>query len=133
MGSSDRKSPSYVQSIHLAHRAEIERSWHIGRQNPTSCWEPQIYPHTLEPFIRAGENGPQLTVGQWGLIPHFAKSAKLTYQTNNTRSGELAAKATFRQPGAGDQRPLDISSPCALTRRQIQRDTVTRLQVVARL
>jgi hypothetical protein len=32
-----------------------------------------------------------------GFDPFFAKTPRLTYQTNNARS-ELAAKATFRDP-----------------------------------
>jgi len=37
-------------------------------------------------------------VGQWGLVPWFAKSPKLAYSTNNARSEELATKASFRDP-----------------------------------
>lgn len=36
-------------------------------------------------------------VGQWGLIPWFAKSAKLTYSTNNARFEEIAGKASYKQ------------------------------------
>jgi hypothetical protein len=42
----------------------------------------------------------ELVAGQWGLIPWFAKAAKLSYSTNNARSEELAAKATYKQPWA---------------------------------
>lgn len=40
----------------------------------------------------------ELVVGQWCLIPWFAKSAKLTYSTNNARFEELASKASFKDP-----------------------------------
>ena len=43
-------------------------------------------------------------IGQWGLIPWFAKSPKLTYSTRNARSEELSAKATFKHPWARGQR-----------------------------
>jgi putative SOS response-associated peptidase YedK len=43
-------------------------------------------------------------VGQWGLIPWLAKTAKLTFSTNNARSGEPAVKATFKDPWKRGQR-----------------------------
>jgi putative SOS response-associated peptidase YedK len=46
----------------------------------------------------------ELVVGQWGLIPWFAKTPKLTFSTNNARSEELAAKATFKDPWKRGQR-----------------------------
>ncbi len=52
-----------------------------------------VYPRKLGPFVRAGvDGGRELVVGQWGLIPFFAKSPKLAYQRNNARSEELTAK-----------------------------------------
>jgi len=58
-----------------------------------------VFPRTLGPFVRAGADGArELVVGQWGLIPFFAKTPKLAYQTNNARSEELAAKPRFRDP-----------------------------------
>lgn len=54
--------------------------------------------------------------GQWGLIPWFAKTAKLQYSTNNARSEELAAKAAFKQPWARGQRCIiparSFDEPC---------------------
>lgn len=46
----------------------------------------------------------ELVAGQWRLIPFFAKSPRPSYQTNNARSEELAAKATFRDPRKRGQR-----------------------------
>ena len=43
-------------------------------------------------------------VGQWALVPWFAKTAKLTYPTCNARSEELSAKASYKQPWARGQR-----------------------------
>ena len=61
-----------------------------------------IFPRAQGPFIRAmresAEHEREIVVGQWGLIPWFAKSPKLAYSTNNARSEELASKATFRDP-----------------------------------
>lgn len=103
--------------------ADIERYWQIGRQNPPRWWEPQIYPRALGPFIRAVHGQLDLVVGRWGLIPHFAKSAALAYQTNNARSEELAAKPTYRQPWARGQRciipALSFDEPCWETGRNV--------------
>lgn len=63
----------------------MERAWHIGARDH---WRGgSIFPRKLGPFVRAAANGGRdLVVGQWGLIPFFAKTPKLTYQTNNARS-----------------------------------------------
>lgn len=47
---------------------------------------------------------PELVIGQWGLIPDFAREAKTRYQTNNARSEELASKPSFRRPWREGQR-----------------------------
>lgn len=43
-------------------------------------------------------------VGQWALIPPWAKTAKLPYSTNNARSEELARKPAFRDAWKQGQR-----------------------------
>jgi putative SOS response-associated peptidase YedK len=78
--------------------AAIERAWHIGRHTP---WQGGgIFPQRPGAFIRAARDsaGPEreLVVGQWGLVPWFAKTPKLTYSTCNARSEEMASKATFK-------------------------------------
>ncbi|KAF0163161.1 MAG: hypothetical protein FD157_3324 [Rhodocyclaceae bacterium] len=79
-------------------QAAIERFWHIGRHNQPQ-WAREIFPHAPGPFVRLGAGTPEreLVVGQWGLIPWFANTAKLTYSTNNARSEEIAAKASYKQ------------------------------------
>lgn len=88
--------------------AEIEREWHIGGRNPVRFWDEVVFPRGRGPFIRRAVHDAgysrELVVGQWGLIPHFAKAAKLPYSTNNARSEELAAKPTYRTPWAKSQR-----------------------------
>jgi putative SOS response-associated peptidase YedK len=74
---------------------DIERFWEIGRQNPFR-WPGEIFPRASGPFIRANEGDRELVVGQWGLIPWFAKTAKLTYSTNNARFEEIADKASYK-------------------------------------
>ena len=45
-----------------------------------------------------------MVLGQWNLIPWFAKERKLKYPTSNARSEELAAKASYKHPWARGQR-----------------------------
>ena len=58
--------------------------------------------HRYDPheFLRAipGESSTELVVGQWGLIPWFAKAAKLRYSTNNARFEELAQNVADAPP-----------------------------------
>ena len=84
-------------------QAEIERTWHVGARDP---WRGgSVFPRKLGPFIRAGsDGGREQVIGQWGLIPFFAKTPKLAYQSNNCRSEEMAAKPTFRDPWKRGQR-----------------------------
>lgn len=66
-----------------------------------------VFPRSQGWFIRAPNHDGQareLVKGQWGLIPSFAKTAHLPYSTNNARSEELEAKASYRQPWAKGQR-----------------------------
>lgn len=84
-------------------QAEIERFWHIGRHNQPQPWKlAEVFPRAPGPFIRSelGDDGHSeltLVVGQWGLIPWFAKTPKLTYSTNNARAEEVSTKASFKQ------------------------------------
>jgi putative SOS response-associated peptidase YedK len=102
--------------------AEIERFWRIDRRNQPEWWAgAQVFPRALGPFIRLqpGEDGQPATtlvIGQFGLIPWFAKEAKLPYATQNARSEEIAAKASFKQPWAKGQRCIipawSFDEPC---------------------
>lgn len=83
---------------------EIERFWHIGGRNPPRWWEPLLAPRRQGPFLRKEAEGLALVVGQWGLIPWFADSPKLSYSTNNARSEGIESKSSFKQPWARGQR-----------------------------
>jgi putative SOS response-associated peptidase YedK len=98
--------------------ADIERFWHIGRRAP---WpdKREVYPRAPGPFIRpiADAKGEiEIVVGQWGLIPWFAKTPKLSYSTNNARSEELSDKASFKLPWQRGQRCIipawTFDEPC---------------------
>lgn len=72
------------------------------------AWKQHVFPRALAPFIRRGRDDAsytrELVVGQWGLLPWFAKTAKLPYSTNNARSEEVSAKPTYRDPWKRGQR-----------------------------
>jgi putative SOS response-associated peptidase YedK len=103
---------------------DIERAWHVGARQPWRGGE--VFPRRLGPFIRRADSteaARELVIGQWGLIPWFAKSAPLTYSTNNARSEELAQKATFRDPWKYGKRciipTLSFDEPCWETGRNV--------------
>jgi len=78
--------------------AAIERHWHIGRDD---AWRgDELFPRSLGPFIRAArdvtEPARELVLGQWGLVPWFAKTPKLTYATVNARFEEVTTKPSFK-------------------------------------
>ena len=86
---------------------DIERHWHVGARDGAT-WAREVYPRYLAPFIRAARTSMEfereLVIGQWSLVPWFAKSAKLPYPTSNARSEELSAKASYKIPWARGQR-----------------------------
>jgi len=107
-------------------QGDIERHWHLGARQPVGRWAPGVYPRAPGPFIRArqGQAGQrELVAGQWALIPHFAKTPKLSYQTNNARSEELAQKASYRGPWQRGQRCVIpawvFDEPCWETGRNV--------------
>lgn len=105
----------------------IERAWRVGRENPIRWWDEVLFPRGRGPFIRRARDDAgysrELVAGQWGLIPRFAKEARLSYSTNNARSEELLAKASYKQPWARGQRciipALDLDEPCWETGRNV--------------
>lgn len=86
---------------------DIERHWRIGARDVPQ-WSRDMFPRYRGPFIRAARDSAEyrreLVVGQWALVPWFAKTAKLTYPTCNARSEELSAKASYKLPWARGQR-----------------------------
>ena len=88
-------------------RDAVERHWAV-RQIAPQEWDDVLFPRGHGPFIRRAHAdagfSKELVVGQWGLIPWFAKEPKLKYPTNNARSEELADKASYKHPWARGQR-----------------------------
>ena len=89
-------------------QAEIERFWHLGPTNQPPLFPRQVFPRSPGPFIRRARDSTgyerELVVGQWALIPWFAKEPKLKFLTNNARSEELAEKASYKDPWKRGQR-----------------------------
>jgi putative SOS response-associated peptidase YedK len=61
-------------------------------------WEPRynIPPTANGPAVRLNEGKRQLALCKWGLIPSWAKDAKIAYGTINARSDTVATKPAFR-------------------------------------
>jgi putative SOS response-associated peptidase YedK len=111
---------------------DVAQRW-LPRQAVVSFPAGPVFPRAPGPFIRAARRGPggeasqagalKLVVGTWGLVPWFAKSARLPYATNNARFEELASKASYRQPWARGQRciiPAEwFDEPCWETGRNV--------------
>lgn len=98
--------------------AEIERHWHVSGQRP---WPGgTLFPRSQGAFIRRALKSEgferELVLGPWGLIPWFAKEARLPYATVNARSEEMAHKASYKQPWARGQRciipAVSFDEPC---------------------
>ena len=99
-------------------QADMERYWNL---RPSQAWRgKEVFPRAPGPFIRGAPDDDtkprNLVIGQWGLIPFFAKTAKLPYSTNNARFEELTEKASYRQPWARGQRciipAVSFDEPC---------------------
>jgi putative SOS response-associated peptidase YedK len=86
---------------------DIERHWHVGARNAPP-WVRDVFPRYLAPFIRAARHSTsyerELVIGQWALVPWFAKTPKLPYPTCNARAEEMAGKASYKLPWARGQR-----------------------------
>jgi putative SOS response-associated peptidase YedK len=55
-------------------------------------------PQSIQPIIRLSHTAePKIVMARWGLIPFWAKDAKIGYSTINVRSEELASKPAFRE------------------------------------
>ena len=61
-------------------------------------WEPRynIPPTSNVPAVRLNDGKRQLALFKWGLIPSWAKDAKIAYSTINARADTVATKPAFR-------------------------------------
>lgn len=56
-----------------------------------------IAPQTFQPVVRLGAEGRELAQMRWGLIPFWAKDAKIGLKTINARAETVTTSATFRE------------------------------------
>jgi len=63
-----------------------------------TVWEPRynIPPTASVPAVRLADGKRQLALFKWGLIPSWAKDAKIAYSTINARADTVATKPAFR-------------------------------------
>ena len=57
-----------------------------------------ISPSQDIPIIRNTDNGHELSMARWGLVPHWSKEPKTKYSTINARIETVAEKPTYRTP-----------------------------------
>jgi putative SOS response-associated peptidase YedK len=105
--------------------AAIERAWHVGRDHPWRGGE--LFPRAAGAFIRANRESTEprreLVVGQWGLVPWFAKTARLSYATVNARFEEITAKPSYKESWTRGKRciipAVSFDEPCWETGRNV--------------
>jgi putative SOS response-associated peptidase YedK len=58
-----------------------------------------VAPQSVQPVIRPGRDSgaPEFAMMRWGLVPYWAKDAKIGYSTINARAEEAASKPAFRE------------------------------------
>ena len=81
--------------------AEIERFWHIGRQNNNPFGRRfNVSPTSIIPILRLDHSTAELefATARWGLIPAWWKEPKPPRTTHNARSEEAAAKPMWKGP-----------------------------------
>jgi len=97
-----RYTPPRWDEMHEVHRALPPENLPVGPVFPRG--KGAFIRHVPAPEAESPEPVRELVVAQWGLIPSFAKAAKLPYSTSNARWETVPTAASFRQPWARDQR-----------------------------
>ena len=77
---------------------DMERYWQL---RPGQGWrDTEVFPRAMGPFIRGAPDLDQalqeIVIGQWGLIPWFAKTPQLAYSTNNPRFRQRTSRGKLR-------------------------------------
>lgn len=104
-------------------QAELERFWHIGRNNSNPFTRHyNVAPTVQVPILYPGDDGLELSAARWGLVPFFWNKPKLPPFTFNARIEEAASKPMWRQavktsrclmPAIGwyEWKPLQVVDP----------------------
>lgn len=64
----------------------------------------QVWKGYAAPMIRNGEDGRELLLGEFGLLPFWSKERKIKYSTFNARSETVETAASFKAPWMKRQR-----------------------------
>ena len=80
---------------------EVLADW-FGVELEDMPWFAPTYnaaPQSVQPVVRLNRDSAQreFALLRWGLVPFWAKDAKLGYSTFNARAEEIAAKPAFRE------------------------------------
>jgi putative SOS response-associated peptidase YedK len=98
-------------------QAALERHWQLLPSDPLR-WPSEVFPRASGPFLRGVAPGVPLAllVGQFGLIPGFAKSPVLKFATQNARFEGIAEKPSFKLAWRRGQRCIipaaSFDEPC---------------------
>ena len=64
----------------------------------------QVWKSHSAPMVRNGEDGRELLLGEFGLLPFWSKERKIKYSTFNARSETVETASSFKTPWAKRQR-----------------------------
>lgn len=71
----------------------------LGGESPPFAPSYNIAPQSVQPIVRLGRDtgDREFALMRWGLVPFWARDAKIGYSTINARAEEAAAKPAFRE------------------------------------
>jgi putative SOS response-associated peptidase YedK len=80
---------------------EVLADWFGVDLEDTPAFAPSynVAPQSVQPVMRLGRDSarPEFALMRWGLVPFWAKDAKIGYTTINARAEEAASKPAFRE------------------------------------
>jgi putative SOS response-associated peptidase YedK len=77
---------------------KIREAFHLEHEEPLGLVPHyNIAPSQDIPLVRSTENGSELVLARWGLVPHWSKEPKTKYSTINARLETVAEKPTYRE------------------------------------
>ena len=77
-------------------QAEILHTFDVAANGVTLVPRYNITPSQEIPVVRAGDDGRELALARWGLVPGWSKEARPKYSTINARVESVAEKPTYR-------------------------------------
>ncbi|WKB50544.1 SOS response-associated peptidase [Eleftheria terrae] len=95
-----------VNYVPLTDKARFRREWQLDL--PDEQWPREVFPRYRAPIVRRRSDTLSFDVeavaGTWGLLPWWAKEAKIPWTTVNARSEEVHTKASYRDAWKRGQR-----------------------------